>query len=306
MAALTTGAGLLARRESRSGLLFIAPWILGFLVFSLGPMIASLYLSFCKYDLHRLECVGAENYRRLLTSDPLFWRSLQNTILYVVFSVPLGLAGSLLIAILLNQNVRGQRVFRTFFYLPSLVPAVASSLLWLWVLNSENGLLNYGLMFLGVPHRSCPRWLEDPAWTLPAFVLMSLWGIGGAKMIIFLAGLQGISESYYEAAHIDGASNWQKFLYITLPMLSPTIFFNLILGIIGSFQVFTSAYVMTSGGPSNASLFYVLYLFRNAFEYFKLGKASAMAWILFALLLGFTVVQFKNARRWVHYEAGHD
>ena len=306
MAALTTGRRSLGRWESTSGLLFITPWILGFLIFSLGPMIASLYLSFCKYDLHTLEWVGGENYRRLLTADPLFWRALQNTVIYVALSVPLGLAGSLAIALLLNQNVRGQRVFRTFFYLPSLVPAVASSLLWLWVLNSENGLLNYGLMFLGVPHNSCPRWLEDPAWTLPAFAMMSLWGIGGARMIIFLAGLQGISESYYEAAHIDGASSTQKFLFITLPMLSPTIFFNLILGIIGSFQVFTSAYVMTSGGPGNASLFYVLYLFRNAFEYFKLGKASAMAWILFALLLGFTVVQFKNARRWVHYEGGDD
>ena len=296
----------LAAREGLIGTLFIAPWLIGFLVFSLGPMLASLYLSFCKYDLHAMQWVGAENYRRLLTTDPLFWRALQNTIIYVAFSVPLGLAGSLAIAILLNQNVRGQRFFRTLFYLPSLVPAVASSLLWLWVLNSENGLLNHCLMVLGLSHRACPRWLEDPVWTLPAFVLMSLWGVGGARMIIFLAGLQGISESYYEAAYIDGASPWQKFCYITIPMLSPTIFFNLILGIIGSFQVFTSAYIMTSGGPGNASLFYVLYLFRNAFEYFKLGKASAMAWILFAILLGFTVVQFKHAKRWVHYEAAHD
>jgi len=294
------------RWQALCGFLFIMPWLVGFLIFSLGPMAASLYLSFCKYDLHSLEWVGAENYRRLLTTDPLFWRSLQNTAIYVVCSVPLGLVGSLAIALLLNQSVRGQRLFRTFFYLPSLVPAVASSLLWLWVLNSENGLLNYGLTLFGVPHRSCPRWLEDPVWTIPAFVLMSLWGIGGARMIIFLAGLQGISESYYEAAHIDGASTWQKLLFITLPMLTPTIFFNLILGIIGSFQVFTSAYVMTSGGPGNASLFYVLYLFRNAFEYFKLGKASAMAWILFGLLLCLTVVQFRYSRRWVHYEAEHD
>jgi len=304
--ATTTGGKSLARHERISGMLFIAPWLIGFLIFSLGPMAGSFYLSLCKYDLHSLEWVGAENYRRLLTSDALFWRALQNTVIYVLFAVPLGLAGSLIIAILLNQNVRGQRFFRTCFYLPSLVPAVASSLLWLWVLNSENGLLNYGLTWIGVPHRLCPRWLEDPAWTLPAFILMSLWGIGGARMIIFLAGLQGISESYYEAATIDGASNLQKFGHITLPLLSPTIFFNLILGIIGSFQVFTSAYVMTSGGPGNASLFYVLYLFRNAFEYFKLGKASALAWILFAVLLGFTLIQFQNARKWVHYEGGND
>lgn len=306
MAALITNRRSLAWRRGAYGVLFITPWLVGFLVFALGPMVASLYLSFCKYDLHRIQWVGAENYHRLVTRDPLFWKALQNTVLYVALSVPLGLVGSLAIAVLLNQNVRGQRVFRTFFYLPSLVPAVASSLLWLWVLNSENGLLNYGLMALGVPHRHCPRWLEDPNWTIPAFVLMSLWGVGGARMIIFLAGLQGISESYYEAAHIDGASNWQKFLFITIPMLTPTIFFNFILAIIGSFQVFTSAYVMTSGGPANASLFYVLYLFRNAFEYFKLGKASAMAWILFALLLGFTVVQFRQSRRWVYYEAEND
>lgn len=296
----------LHRRPGFWGFLFITPWLIGFLLLSAGPMLASLYLSFCKYDLHRLDWVGAENYRRLLTQDKLFWRALQNTVLYVLFSVPLGLAGSLAIALLLNQNVRGMRVFRTLFYLPSLVPAVASSLLWLWVLNSDNGLLNYGLTLIGLSHRAVPHWLEDPNWTLPAFVMMSLWGVGGARMIIFLAGLQGIEESYYEAAGLDGASVWQKFRFITLPMLTPTIFFNLILGIIGSFQVFTNAYVMTNGGPSNASLFYVLYLFRNAFEYFKLGKASAMAWILFAVLLGFTLLQFRNARKWVYYEAdGH-
>lgn len=284
-------------------MLFITPWLAGFLIFSAGPMLMSLGLSFCKYDLYTLEFVGTENYRRLLTRDPLFWKALQNTALYALFSVPLGLVGSLAIALLLHQNVRGQRLFRTFFYLPSLVPAVASSLLWLWVLNTDNGLVNYTLSRLGIRG---PAWFENPTWTLPAFILMSLWGVGGARMIIFLAGLQGISESYYEAARIDGANGRQQFLHITLPMLSPTLFFNLILGIIGSFQVFTSAYIMTGGGPSNASLFYVLYLFRNAFEYFKLGKASAMAWILFALLLSLTVIQFKNARRWVYYEGGED
>lgn len=291
----------MSRRAERWGLLFISPWLLGFLLFTAGPMLASLALSFCKYDLHRLTFVGGENYRRLMTRDPLFWISLRNTVWYAIFSVPLGLAGSLAIALLLNQNVRGQRLFRTLFYLPTLVPAVASSLLWLWVLNTEHGILNYVLSRLGIQG---PAYLEDPQWTLPAFVLMSLWGVGGGRMLIFLAGLQGISESYYEAARLDGATTWQQFRYVTLPMLSPTIFFNLILGIIGSFQVFTSAYVMTNGGPNNASLFYVLYLFRNAFEYFKLGKASAMAWILFALLLAFTGIQFRQARKWVYYEGG--
>jgi len=286
------------RRETW-GWLFISPWLVGFLVFALGPMLASFWLSLNKYDLYQMEFVGAENYRRLLTQDPLFWKSLTNTLIYTFFAVPLGMVGSLAIAILLNQKVRGQQIFRTLFYLPSLVPGVASALLWMWLLNSENGLVNYWMSLVGV---AGPKWLEDPSWTLPAFIMMSLWGIGGGRMIIFLAGLQGISETYYEASKIDGASPWQRFRWITIPLLTPTIFFNLIIGFIGSFQVFTSAYIMTGGGPDNASLFYALYLFRNAFEYFKLGKASAMAWILFAILLVFTIAQFKHAARWVHYE----
>lgn len=293
----------LTARPDFWGFLFITPWLLGFLIFSAGPMIVSLYLSFCKYDLHTLQFVGVENYHRLLFKDPLFVISLRNTVLYVLFSVPLGLMGSLAIALLLNQKVRGQRLFRTLFYLPSLVPAVASALLWRWLLDTENGLFNY---VLSLVHIKGPGYFEDPKWTLPAFIMMSLWGVGGGRMIIFLAGLQGISDSYYEAARIDGANGFQQFRYITLPMLTPTIFFNLILGIIGSFQVFTSAYIMTAGGPNNASLFYVLYLFRNAFEYFKMGKASAMAWVLFLILLGFTMIQFRNARKWVHYEGGSE
>jgi multiple sugar transport system permease protein len=296
----------LMRRPGFWGFLFISPWLLGFLLLSAGPMLASFCLSFTKYDLHTVQFVGPENYRRLFTRDPLFWIALKNTVLYVCFAVPLGLAGSLGIALLLNQNVRGQRLFRTLFYLPSLVPAVASSLLWMWVLNSDNGILNFALSHLGVGYSHLPHWLEDAHWTLPAFVLMSLWGVGGGRMIIFLAGLQGISESYYEAARIDGASGWQQFRFVTLPMLTPTLFFNLILGIIGAFQTFTNAYIMTNGGPNNASLFYALYLFRNAFEYFKLGKASAMAWVLFVILLSFTLVQFKNAKRWVYYEGETD
>lgn len=285
------------------GFLFICPWLAGFLFFSLGPMIVSLFLSLCKYDLYSLQFVGVENYRRLFADDPLFWKSLQNTVLYALFAVPLGLVGSLMLALLLNQDVRGQRLFRTCFYLPSLVPSVASSLLWLWLLNTDNGIVNYVLRWLHIP---APAWFEDARFTLPAFVLMSLWGVGGGRMVIFLAGLQGISESYYESARIDGANAWQQFRNVTLPMLSPTIFFNLILGIIGSFQVFTTAYIMTNGGPNNASLFYVLYLFRNAFEYFKMGKASAMAWVLFAILLVFTMIQFRSAKKWVYYEGGEE
>lgn len=283
------------------GMLFISPWLLGFLIFTAGPMLISLYLSFCKYDLHSLTFVGTKNYEVLFTKDPLFFRSLTNTAIYVLFSVPLGLTGSLLIALLLNQKVKGIALFRTAFYLPSLVPAVASSLVWMWIFHPDAGILNYGLSLVGIKG---PAWLTDPQTALGSLILMSLWGIGGGRMIIFLAGLQGISDELYEAAALDGAKGWTSFRHVTLPMLSPTIFFNLILGVIGSFQVFTSAFIMTAGGPDNATLMYVLYLYNNAFRFFKLGKASAMAWVLFVILLAFTMVQFKNASKWVYYEGG--
>lgn len=289
------------RKSGYWGLALISPWLLGFLIFTAGPMLASLYLSFCKYDLYQLTFVGTKNYEILFTRDPLFWKSLGNTAIYVLFAVPLGLTGSLLIAVLLNQKVKGIPLFRTLFYLPSLVPAVASALLWQAVFHPENGLLNMGLKKVGIEG---PAWLQDPKTALPALIIMSLWGIGGGRMLIFLAGLQGISDELYEAAQLDGAKGWACFRHVTLPMLSPTIFFNLILGIIGSFQVFTSAYIMTGGGPDNATLMYVLYLYNNAFRFFKLGKASAMAWVLFVMLLGFTAVQFKNASKWVYYEGG--
>lgn len=281
------------------GFLFVTPWIIGFLTLTAGPMIASMWISLHKYDLVSMQYVGGENYRRLLTDDPLFWKSVKVTLTYAVFSVPLGILGSLSLALLLNQKVRGIPVFRALFYLPSMVPAVASAILWNWVFNTNNGLLNLTLAQLGI---GGPQWLQDEKWTLPAFIIKSLWGIGGARMVILLAGLQGISETYYEAARIDGATSWQQFRNVTLPLLSPVMFFNLILGSIGAFKSFTDAYVMTSGGPNNASLFYALNIFRNAFEYFKLGKASAMAWLLFLFLLVLTLVQFRVSRRWVYYE----
>lgn len=281
------------------GFLFVCPWLIGFLVFTAGPMLTSLYLSMTKYDLARMEYVGGENYRRLLFKDELFWKALWNTVLYAIITVPLGILGSLAIALLLNQKVKGLPIFRTLFYLPSLVPAVASALLWQWIFNADNGILNSGLAVFGLPPI---EWLQDEKYTMLAFVIMSLWGIGGGRMVIFLAGLQGISDTYYEAARLDGANAWQQFRKVTLPLLSPVMFFNLILGVIGAFQVFTSAYVMTGGGPNNASLFYALYLFRNAFEQFKLGKASAMAWILFLILLLLTMIQFWGSKKWVHYE----
>ncbi|MCC7228971.1 MAG: sugar ABC transporter permease [Fimbriimonadaceae bacterium] len=262
-------------------------------------MLTSLYLSFTKYDLSTMKWIGTTNYQRLFTEDPLFWKSLQVTIAYAILTVPLGIAASLALALLLNQKVRGQRFFRTVFYLPSIVPAVASSLLWMWIFNSDYGILNWALGLFGW---SGIEWLADEKYTLYAFAAMSLWGAGGGRMVIFLAGLQGISETYYEAARIDGASPWQQFRSVTIPLLSPVIFFNLILGVIGAFQVFTQAYIMTGGGPNNATLFYALNLFRNAFEYFKLGKASAMAWVLFVILLIITAIQFWGSKRWVHYE----
>ena len=262
-------------------------------------MLTSLYLSFHKYDLSTITYVGSENYRRLAAEDPLFWKALKNTIFYAIFSVPLGIGLSLAIALLLNQDVKGQKLFRTCFYLPSLVPSVAASLIWQWILNSDNGILNTMLRMIGI---TGPQWLQDERVTPWAFVIMSLWGVGGGRMVIFLAGLQGIPDSYYEAARMDGASSWTCFRHVTLPMLSPVMFFNLLLGIIGSFQVFTSAYVMTGGGPNHASLYYALYLFQNAFQYLKLGKASAMAWVLFCILLVLTFIQFRASKRWVYYE----
>jgi multiple sugar transport system permease protein len=283
------------------GLLFILPWLLGFLIFTAGPMLASFFLSFHIYDLQKLEPVGWENYRRLFYEDPLFWKSLGITFTYAFCSVPLGIMGSLALAVLLNQKVKGQPLFRTMFYLPSLVPSVASALVWQWVFNADSGGLNQALGWFGLPNIA---WLQDENYTMVAFVLMSLWGIGGGRMVIFLAGLQGIPDTVLEASVLDGAGSVQRFFRVVLPLLSPVMFFNLVMGLIGSFQVFTSAYIMTGGGPNDASRFYALYLFETAFQQFKLGKASAMAWIMLIILAIFTAVQFWASRRWVHYEAG--
>ena len=286
-------------RPSFWGFLFITPWLLGFLIFTAGPMLASFWLSFQKYDLVHIQFVGVENYRRLFTADPLFWKSLKVTISYALLSVPSGILASLALAMLLNQKVRGMPIYRACFYIHSLVPAVASAIVWQWMFNADHGLIN---RLLGAVGLGRPQWLTDEKWAVPAFVLMSLWGAGGARMIIFLAGLQNIPASYYEAARIDGASPGRQFFSVTLPLLSPVTFFNLVLGVIGSFQVFTTAYVMTGGGPNNASLFYALYLFQNGFEYMKVGKACALAWVLFSILLMLTGIQFAGSRRWVHYE----
>jgi multiple sugar transport system permease protein len=236
-----------------------------------------------------------------LFQDPLFLQSLKVTTLYTVLTVPLSTIIALLIALMLNQKVIFPGVFRVIYYLPALVTGVAVTILWSWVLNPDSGLLNGFLLSLGVPRASLPRWFLSENWALPSMVLMSLWG-AGANMLLYLAGLQSIPTQLYEAARIDGASNWQQFWSVTLPMLSSTIFFNLVLNIIGSYQVFTQAYLLTNGGPNNATLTMVLYLFRKSFQQFYFGYASAIAWVLFLIILVFTLSVVRSSDAWVYYE----
>jgi multiple sugar transport system permease protein len=291
-----------ARSETLWGFVFASPWLIGLAVLTAGPIVASVVYSFSRYDvLHPPQFTGLENYRRLLTDDPLFWRSLANTT-FMMLGVPLGLAAGLAIALVLSHEVRGMRVYRTVFYLPAIVPVVASSLLWLWVLNPEVGLVNSLLRVLGVSDP--PGWLNSPSWVLgskTAIIVMGLWG-AGSSMIIWLAGLKGIPRHLYEAAEIDGAGPWGQFRNVTLPMLSPYLFFNLIMGVIGTMQIFSQAYIMTQGGPDDSTLFYAYHLFNSAFRYFQMGYASAMAWILFLIVLALTLLQMWLGKRWVHYE----
>jgi multiple sugar transport system permease protein len=287
---------------------FIAPWILGFLVFTAGPMLVSIAISFSSWSmLSSPTWVGWEHYERLFTSDPLFTRSLGNTLFYVALSVPLTTAFALALALLLHQRIPGVGLFRTIFFLPSITNLVAVSLLWLWIFNPEFGLLNSALHVLGIEG---PLWLQSETWAKPALILMSLWGVGGS-MIIFLATLQGVPQELYEAAALDGAGSVQRFFHITLPMISPAMFFSVVMGFIGGFQVFTQAFVMTGtvqpgseGGPNNATLFMVLYLYKKAFQEFQMGYAASIAWVLFVIILLFTIVQRKLGQRWVYYEAG--
>lgn len=288
-----------ANRDQIAGLLFAAPWLIGFSVFIAYPIAASLYYSFCAYDAIRPpQWVGLQNYQRLFLEDDLFWKSLWNTLYMVVFGLPVGLAASLGVALLLNQKLRGMAFYRTLYYLPSITPVVATSILWLWLLNPEIGLVNVVLRGAGVPNP--PAWLTDPAWAKPALILMGLWGAGGG-MVIYLAALQDVPETLYEAAALDGAGRWAQFRHVTLPMLSPVILFNLIMGLIGSFQYFTQAYVMTAGGPQDSTTFYALHLFNRAFLDFQMGYASAMAWVLFVITLACALLVFRSSARWVYY-----
>jgi len=287
-------------RDTIQGYLFIMPVVLGLLIFTIGPMIASFYFSFTDYAVLRSpKFLGTDNYVHLLTTDRLFWKAVGVTITFAVMSLPLGIMGSLLVAVLMNQKVRGIPFFRTCFYMPAIVPGVASAVLWSWLLNPDYGLVNAVLFELGLP---TSRFLAEPETALPSLVLMGLWGLGGG-MVIYLAGLQGIPEALYEAGKIDGANSWQLFWKITIPLITPTIFFNLIMGLIGTFQYFMSAYIMTAGGPLFATYFYNLMLYERAYKWMQMGVASAMAWMLLVVVLILTLLVFRSSSVWVYYEA---
>jgi multiple sugar transport system permease protein len=288
----------LTQREGIIGWLFITPVVLGFLLWIVGPMIYSAWLSMTDWDLIRApRFIGLANFERMFR-DPLFYKSLQVTGVYTLFHVPLTLIIAMGVALLLNTKTRGMAFFRTLYYLPNIVPAVANAVLWVWIFNSEFGLLNMVLRSLGI---NKVLWLQNPDTALIAIIFMSLWSMGGV-MIIFLAGLNGIPEELYEAAKIDGANKLSSFRFVTLPLMTPVIFFNLVLQIISSFQVFTAGFLVTAGGPNYATNFYVLYLFNTAFTYFDMGYASALAWVLFFIVLLLSLVVFRSSSRWVHYE----
>jgi multiple sugar transport system permease protein len=293
--------GTARRREALEGYLYIAPWFIGFLLFVLGPLLASLYYSFTYYSLLGTpQWIGLKNYVTALFNDRLFWVSVQKTVLFAVTTVPLGVAGSFFAALLLNRRVWGTTGWRICFFLPSLTPEVAAALLWLWILQPDIGVVNS--VIRQVFDVRGPNWLASSAWALPSLILITLWTtIGSIRMLIFLAGLQGVPQELYDAAEVDGVNWWQKIWFVTLPMISPTILLNLILGVIGSLQVFGLAFVTTQGGPAYATFFYGLYLFQTAFRGFDLGYGSALAWFLFAAILVLTLLQIVYSGRWVHY-----
>jgi multiple sugar transport system permease protein len=295
----------LRRQHIIEGYLLLTPWILGYLIFTAGPVVASFALSFTSYNLiSPPRFIGLGNYVEAFTKDQQFWPSLGRTFYYASVSVPLGITGSLAVALLLNMRVKGSSFFRTLFFMPSLVPIVASTVLWVWLLQPDWGLVN--LLLWKLTGLRGPRWFQSPEWAIWGLISLALWtSIGGTRMVIFLAGLQGVPSELYDAASIDGANAWQRFRHVTLPMITPIVFFNLVLGIIGALQVFTSAFVATGGGPAYATWFYALHIYKAAFSYFSMGYASALAWIFLVIILFLTWVQFKLSGYWVYY-AGED
>lgn len=297
------------RRNLITGLLFISPWVIGFLAFTLYPMLSSLYTSFTEYHIRApSEWIGLANYREML-ADRRFWKALYNTFYMVVVGVPLTLVGSFICAVLLNLKLRGQSVYRVIYFVPSIVPVVASSILWVWLFNTNNGLLNAALGLLGIKG---PNWLTDPTWSKPALILMGLWGMG-STIVIYLSGLQDVPNSLLEAAELDGASWLQRLWHVTVPMVSPITLFNLILGVIDMFQYFTQAFIFASaqtttatsgrtlGAPLDSTLFYSVYLYHKAFINLKFGYASAMAWVLFIIIMICTVLLLRFSERWTYY-----
>lgn len=289
-----------AQREALEGYIAILPWIIGFLAFNLGPILASIYFSFTQWTITRPPVwVGLANYKRMFTNDPLFWQSLKVTILYVIYSVPLKLVGGMVLALLLNLKVPGINIFRTIFYIPAVISGVAVSLMWVWLLQPDYGIVNSLLSMVGIKG---PGWFWDPKWALFSVALMSVWNVGGGA-VIYLAGLQNIPPHLYEAASIDGTSSWQRFWKITIPLLTPTLFFQLVVELIDSFRVFTQAFVITRGGPLFSTYFMMLYLYEEAFQNFNMGYASALAIVLTTITLFATAVLYITQNRWVYYEA---
>lgn len=295
------------RREAGLFYLTVSPWVIGFVAFTVVPVAISFYLSLTRWKVLTAPAfIGVDNYVRMFTDDPDFWQSLRVTGLFAVTSVPLRMFIALMLAVLLNEATKAVAFFRTSFYIPSIVASVAAAVLWQWILNPQFGPVNGLLRAVGIRG---PNWFNDPNWALPALVLMSAWGVGG-EMLIFLAGLKGIPRQLYEAAEVDGAGRWTRFRRITLPMLSPTIFFNLVMAVIGAFQTFDAAFVISTarageiGAPAKSTLFYMLYLYRSGFKDLEMGYASALAWTLFIIILGVTLVINRTSNRWVYYEGG--
>ena len=281
-------------------LIFLFPWLVGFIGYSIYPIIISLYYSFCQYDVLQIPMyIGFNNYYEILFNDPYFWKSISNTFFYTLFRVPSNIILSLIIAISINKISRGGSIFRTAYFIPSLVSGVALSVIWMWIFNPQIGLLNLILKFFGL---SEPMWLQDPSWSKPALIIMSFWSAGGGRMLIFLAALRNIPPKLYEAFKLDGGSSFQSFFHITLPMISPIIFLWSIVEVIASMQVFTEAFIMTKGGPVDSTLFYNLYLYNKAFQDFNMGYASALAWLLLIITLIITSIQFKMSKKYVYYE----
>lgn len=300
MTTLSKKSNLNQHRQNMYGYAFISPWLIGLFLFTLIPMLFSLFLSFCKWDivtgLSSIQWIGIENYTKIF-ADKKFYKALEVTFKYCLISIPAYQIISLLTAMLLNMRIKLMHGIRLIFFLPSIIPTIASSMIWMQMLGKE-GILNQGLALLGI---TGPSWLNTPQTALYGLIIMGVWGIGNT-IIIYLSGLQGVGEELYEASAIDGANSFQRFFKITVPMISPTIFFNVVMAVIGSFQYFTQAFVMTEGGPLNSTLFYNLYLYTKAYKELRMGYAAALAWIMFVIILFFTMLVIRSSSFWVYYQ----